>query len=320
MKPSAKIVFICIFGFLFFLSASIQAYDPDQIARDYLWHKTINLPYEKRPKVGLALSAGGARGFAHVGVIRVLKDSGLPIDCISGTSAGALIGAFYGAGYPLEKLWELAENIEIRLKTKDLLKLTILKVILTNKLASSEEIEELIKQAIGDKSFEDLKIPFSCSAMDIKTGERIIFDSGKVAIAVRASMNLPGIFKPVVYRHRYLVDGGVIDYLPIDSVKSLCCDWTLASVTKGDFSTRSPRSVLSYYLQVIDIRGSLLIENELRKANFAIRPDVGNIGGVDLAQIHLAGESGVRQAYEDLNAAKKSYILFSMKNVLENYF
>lgn len=305
---------------LFFSPVVLHSYNPDDMVRDFLWHKTINLPSEKRPKVGLALSAGGARGFAHVGLLRVLNNAAMPVDCIAGTSTGAFVGAFYGAGYDLEKLWSIAGSMDAKLRLRSFANLTFLKIALTNKLVSSGEFEKLIDKAIGDITFKDLKIPFSCSAMDIKTGEKIIFNSGKVSLAVRASMNLPGIFSPVIYRHRYLVDGGVIDYLPVDSAKALCGEWIIASITKGDFSTKSLRSILSYYLQVIEIRGSLLVEKEVEKANFVIRPDVGSIGSIELANSYLAGEIGMRQSYKELDAMKKSYILFSLENVLENYY
>jgi NTE family protein len=317
-NPLPSIKFLILF--FVFSTALCHAYNPENIARDYFWHKTINLPKNKRPKTGLALSAGGARGFAHVGIVRVLNDAGFPVDCVSGTSSGAFVGALYSAGYSLEKLWNTASAVNVKLQLEDFANFTMLKIALTNKLASSDEIEKTINKAVGDIKFKDLKIPFSCSAMDIKTGEKITFRSGDVALAVRASMNLPGIFKPVSYRHRYLVDGGVIDYLPVDSVKALCADWILASVTKGDYSTKSLQSVLSYYLQVIDIRGSLLVENEIKKANFVIRPDVGSIASTDLANSYRAGEIGLKRAYQSLNSAKESYILFSLKNVLENYF
>ncbi|HUT86268.1 MAG TPA: patatin-like phospholipase family protein [Elusimicrobiales bacterium] len=310
-----------IFVFIFLVFNPVFAYNPDDVARDFLWNKVINLAKENRPKAALALSAGGTRGFAHVGVLRVLTDAGMPIDCVAGASAGAFVGAFYSAGYPLQKLWDIVSDVDVKMNLRGFVNLTMIQIAFMDKLASSGKIEKMVNKAIGDISFKDLKIPFSCSAMDIKTGEKIIFNSGKVSKAVRASMNLPGIFKPVEYRHRYLVDGGVIDYLPVDSAKKLCKGgWILASVTKGDFSLQSLKNVLSYYLQVIEIRGSLLIANEAKKANFVIEPNVGEIGSTDLANSLAAGKIGLRQAYRDLNLVKESYILFSLKNVLEKYF
>jgi len=229
------------------------------------------------------------------------------------------VGAFYSAGYPLEKLWQIVNTLDSKLKMKDFINVTVLKIVLTSKLASSTSIEKLINETIGDITFQDLTIPFSCSAMDIKTGEKVVFRSGRVSNAVRASINLPGVFKPVKYRHRYLVDGGVVDYMPIDSVKKMCGDWVLASVAKGDFSAKSLQSVLSYYLQVIDIRGSLLVDNELKKANFVLHPNVGDLGTADLHKGDIAGQIGLVEAYKKLNSMKESYILFSIDNVLHKY-
>ncbi|MFH1620023.1 MAG: patatin-like phospholipase family protein, partial [bacterium] len=209
----------------------------DEIARDFLWDTFAGLPAAGRPKVGVALSGGGTRGFAHVGVLEVLSDAGFPVDCVSGTSMGAVVGSFFCAGLPFSKMWDLGRSASFSLVSRDFRKIRLLSLLMRDRLMSSKSMENFITKNIGDLRFSDFKIPFSCVAMDFKTGEKIVFREGPVAPAVRASMNLPGIFSPVEYRHRYLVDGGVIDFIPVDIARELGAQWVLASITAGDFSS-----------------------------------------------------------------------------------
>ena len=187
----------------------------DAILRDFLWEEFISLPAQERPKVGLALSAGGVRGFAHVGVLEVLHNAGVPIDMMAGTSMGAVVGSLYAAGLPTDKLWEISQHIQMDTITPDFNLMGLLKLLFLQKLPSSRNLQDFFNQQIGHMRFEDMVIPFATAAMDVKTGEQVVFDSGPVDIAVRASMNLPGVFDPVPYRHRYLVDGAVVNYLPV---------------------------------------------------------------------------------------------------------
>ena len=175
----------------------------DEILRDFLWEEFTQLPKNKRPAVGLALSAGGVRGFAHVGVLEVLDNAGMPIDMITGTSMGSVVGSLYSAGLPVSKLWEISRHMTLKKITPDFNVGGLLRFLLAKKLPSSSNLQKFFNEQIGEMRFEDLQIPFSCAAMDVKTGERVLFDSGPLSIAVRASMNLPGVFEPVQYRHRH---------------------------------------------------------------------------------------------------------------------
>ena len=243
----------------------------DAILRDFLWEEFINLPKEDRPKIGLALSAGGVRGFAHVGVLEVLHNAGVPIDVMAGTSMGAVVGSLYAAGLPTDKLWEISRHIQMDTITPDFNLMGLLKLLFLQKLPSSRNLQNFFNQQIGHMRFEDMAIPFATAAMDVKTGEQVVFDSGPVDIAVRASMNLPGIFDPVPYRHRYLVDGAVVNYLPVNLVKQKGADYIIASVTPPDFYSQAPQTVAAYLLRVGDVRGAAMIEESAQKANFVIQ-------------------------------------------------
>ena len=289
----------------------------DAILRDFLWEEFISLPAQERPKVGLALSAGGVRGFAHVGVLEVLHNAGVPIDMMAGTSMGAVVGSLYAAGLPTDKLWEISQHIQMDTITPDFNLMGLLKLLFLQKLPSSRNLQDFFNQQIGHMRFEDMVIPFATAAMDVKTGEQVVFDSGPVDIAVRASMNLPGVFDPVPYRHRYLVDGAVVNYLPVDLVKQKGADYIIASVTPPDFFSQAPQTVAAYLLRIGDVRGAAMIEESAQRANFVIQNRVLDIGTLELDKLHEAGEVGIRSANDELEALQEDLILFAIDDVVQ---
>lgn len=179
---------------------------------------------EKGLKFGLALGSGSARGLAHVGVIQVLEAYNIPIDMISGTSIGSVIGSLYAAGAPIDQLEEAA------LSMKKSTTLSLLDPALPHSgLIRGEKIEEMLNDlALGEKTFVELKIPFAAVATDVLSGGEVILTQGKVIEAVRASISIPGIFTPVKYQDYYLVDGGVVDPVPVDVVQKMGADIIIA--------------------------------------------------------------------------------------------
>lgn len=309
MGPGRRILFVlvCVLGCL--PARALPPVTDDDILRQFMWQRFVDLPKEARPKIGLALSAGGVRGFAHVGVLEVFDNARLPIDYLAGTSMGSVVGGFYAAGIPTDQLWELGEHITIKTITPDFNMMGLFRFMFAHKLPTSANLSKFFEEHLGDKQIEDLDIPFSCSAMDIKTGERVIFNSGPLAIAVRASMNLPGVFEPVQYRHRALVDGAVLDYLPVNSVKQLGADYIIASVTPLDFSSKMPSSILGYVNRVSDVRAAAMIEEESKNANFVLINRVLDTGTLELKKLHQAGEVGVKEAYRNLPALQEDILL-----------
>lgn len=190
--------------------------------------KNIPILYRKR-KIGLALSGGSTYGAAHVGVMEVLDKNGIQPDLIAGTSAGALVGAAYCAGVPLKEI----ETLFLTMNWPTLLRLSIRSQL---SLFDTQPMEEFLRRKLGDIEFKDLKIPFAAIACDIHTGERVVLNSGPVAPAVRASAAIPGLFSPVEIGGRLLVDGGIVDNLPVDLVRSMGADYVIAS----DVSKRGP--------------------------------------------------------------------------------
>lgn len=295
---------------------AVQVMSDDDVLRDYLWGRFITLPQSQRPKIGLALSAGGVRGFAHVGVLEVLDNAGMPIDMMSGTSMGSVIGSLYSAGMPVSKLWDISTHMSMDKITPDYNVMGLLRFLFLQKLPSSRNLQKFFNEQLGEMRFEDLKIPFSTAAMDIKTGERVMFNSGPLSIAVRASMNLPGVFEPVEFRQRYLVDGAVVDYLPVESVRDMGADYVIASVTPPDFYSTLPQSVAAYILRVGDVRGAAMIEESAKKADFVVTSRVLDIGTLELDKLHEAGEVGVKETYKKLGAMQEDILMHALNRVL----
>lgn len=289
----------------------------DGILRSFLWDEFTHLPPQERPQIGLALSAGGVRGFAHVGVLEVLHNAGVPIDRMAGTSMGAVVGSLYAAGLPTDRLWEIGEHISMDKITPDFNLIGMFRFLFLNRLPSSKNLQTFFHEQVGNINFEDMPIPFATAAMDVKTGEQVVFDSGPLDIAVRASMNLPGVFDPVEYRHRSLVDGAVVNYLPVNLVKEKGADYIIASVTPPDFFSQTPKSVAAYLLRVGDVRGAAMIEESAQKANFVIENRVLDAGTLELNKLHKAGEVGIRAANKSLEALQEDLLLFSLDDILK---
>ena len=191
---------------------------------------------EKGLKFGLALGSGSARGMAHIGIIQVLEAYHIPINMIAGTSIGAVVGSVYATGASVGKMKESALAMKHK-KTFDLFDPTIPR----SGLISGNRVEKILnKIALKDKTFDDLKIPFTAVATDIETGAKVILNQGSVIKAVRASISIPGIFTPVKYQDYYLVDGGVVDPVPVDVVQKMGADIIIAvSLTE-----KSPKSIV----------------------------------------------------------------------------
>jgi len=179
---------------------------------------------KKGLKFGLALGSGSARGMAHIGVIQVLEAYHIPIDMIAGTSIGSVVGSVYATGASVKQMKESALAMKHR-KSFALFDPTIPR----SGLISGNRAEEILNSiALQDKTFDDLKIPFAAVATDIKTGAKVILNQGSVIKAVRASISIPGIFTPVKYQNYYLVDGGVVDPVPVDVVQIMGADIIIA--------------------------------------------------------------------------------------------
>lgn len=202
-------------------------------------------------KIGLALGGGSARGMSHIGIFHALEKHRIPIDMISGSSAGALIGSAYAAGVPLEDIeqavlkWGSKLGL-LRLTVPDFFDAKYYTKALAHSLKSSKnmwdprffrlgigvfsgvEVDKLFRHVVGDPDFSELRIPLLVTALDINTGEEIVFEQGNVRMAVRASLSLPGIFTPVAYQGRLLIDGSIADPVPVNPLVQKGVDMVIA--------------------------------------------------------------------------------------------
>ncbi|MCX6556981.1 MAG: patatin-like phospholipase family protein [Candidatus Aminicenantes bacterium] len=174
-------------------------------------------------KTGIALGGGGAKGLAHIGVIKVLEEHGIFPQLVSGTSIGALIGALYLLRGDIHAV----ESFALGFENSNLYPYLVPRPS-SSGLISEKRIQAFLNDIFGSKRFEDLPLPFFCPASDIRRGGEVMFASGSLQRAVRASISIPVIFKPVRLRRSYLVDGGLINPVPVDVLKRNGCDFTIA--------------------------------------------------------------------------------------------
>jgi NTE family protein len=216
--------------------------------------RLIDRVLNRKPKIGLALSGGATLGAAHIGVLQVLEREGIRPDVVAGTSAGAMVGALYCAGFALDELAQLFTTM----KWPTLIKLAITK---PQALFDIQPMDDVLKQKIGDINFEDLKIPFAAISCDLRTGKRVVMDHGPLAIAVRASASIPGLFLPVEHNDCMLVDGGLVDNLPVEQVRAMGAGFVIASdVSNRGETSEKPTTIFEILLTTFNImqdRGAL---------------------------------------------------------------
>ncbi len=193
----------------------------------------------KKPKIGLALGSGAAKGLAHIGVLKALKEENISINMVAGSSMGAFVGACYARKGEIADL----EEIVVKIDWKQLARLADPNLALLFKgVIHGKKIKELLKTIIGDVEFKDLKVPLAVVATDVNTGEEVVIKEGSVIEAVRASISMPVIFMPVKIRDRFLIDGGIVNPVPVSVVKNMGATFVIACNVIHRLQERKPRS------------------------------------------------------------------------------
>ena len=288
-------------------AASSPVANEDTFLLDTLWGQYRALLPKDDIKVGIALGGGGARGLAHIGVLKAMEEEDVPIGAIGGTSVGALIGALYAAGITTSQMEQMSQEIGWSSLT-NYSRYSMLRLVMTGQKLSTKNMEVYLRRHIGDTSFDELKIPFACIATDIQTGEKLVFREGSVALAARASATIPGMFEPVPFRHRFLVDGGLVSNLPTDLLALMGADPIVAVDVTADFVHTQPKNVLDILNQAIYIQSERLAQEELSRAQVVIRPQLGDIMMMDLSRSDECIDAGVL-AGRRAAAAIKRYVL-----------
>lgn len=242
-------------------------------------------------KIGLALSGGGTRGFAHIGALKAFDEAGIKFSCVAGTSAGSIVGAMYCAEIPWQDIIAEAKLVN----KKDLLNKPY--VVGSN----SENIAKMAERLLGDVTFEQLKIPFKAVAVDISTGKEVILDSGRVATAVSASSAVPVLFSPVKLDDMVLVDGGLLNNMPADVCRQMGADVVISvdlnhNRGKGTTSGKLLDTILATW--TITMKSSVL-KGQLN-SDVIITPELSEYKNTSLKNGDEMFEEGYRAAMEKM--------------------
>jgi len=269
---------------------SVQAFGRE------LSRKTAPLVSPRTPTIGLALGGGFARGIAHIGVLKVLEEEGIPIRVVTGTSVGALIGAAYCSGLSIRELEDVAHKVRFT---------TFARWTLSRYgFASNDRMVSFLTRTLKAKTFEELRIPLGVTATDFNNGEGVVFHSGSIIDPVRASCAYPGMFLPVEIRGRYLVDGMLSHPVPTRPLREMGADRVLAVHLKGTWSNGGPpRHLFDVIGQSFAIAQDAMSCLWREAADLVIEPNVAGFGYDDFQRADAlirVGEAAMRNALPEV--------------------
>ncbi|MCP2040999.1 NTE family protein [Neisseria sp. HSC-16F19] len=259
-----------------------------------------------KPKavVALALGGGASKGFAHIGVIKVLHAEGIPVDVVTGTSAGAVVGSMYASGMSPDRL-ELEAEI---LKKADVVDLTLS----TSGFIKGEKLQNYINQKVGNRPIQQFPKKFAAVATEFGSGRMASFNHGNAGQAVRASVSIPNVFQPAVINGKRYVDGGLVAPVPVTAARNMGANVVIAvDISAKPAKLEQGAGFLAYLDQSLNIMSTAALNKELSKATVVIKPQVqqlGAVGGFDeKTQAIRLGEQAARQALPQIRAALKDY-------------
>lgn len=253
-------------------------------------------------KVGLALGSGGARGLAHIGVIKVLVENNIPIDYIAGCSIGSVIGALYAAKKDITYI----ENLVYGLNKKQVFGL--LDISPRQRVIKGEKIEKYLADVIGADSFYDLKIPFAVVATDLRTAQPVIFRKGSLIKAIRSSISIPTAFKLSEYEGKLLTDGGTAMPVPAQVARSMGAGLVIAVDLNSDYESvynQNKFNIGDMLNVTLDLMGSNLAGYNDNAADIVLKPKVGKVNWNDLFNPKAAILEGERVTKEALSQIEK---------------
>lgn len=243
-------------------------------------------------KIGLALGGGAARGFAHIGVIKVLEAQGIVPDIVVGTSAGSLVGALYAAGNNGFALHKLA----IEMEEAAISDWSVPLFAKSTGVLKGEALQHYVNKTVGNIPLEKLKVPFGAVATDLNTGLPVLFRRGNTGLAVRASSAVPSVFQPVRVGDRSYVDGGLVSPVPVRFAREMGADFVIAVNISSQPEMQAAVSAVDVLLQTFAIMGQSINQYELKDADIVIKPGLGTMKGGDFAGRNLAILAGEQAA------------------------
>ena len=253
------------------------------------------------PVVGVALGGGGARGFAEVGVLRVLEAERIPVDRVAGTSVGSLIGALYADTGSVVDL----EFTTVQVTVEDIFDRSTL-AFFSGGFVKGESIEAFLEAHLKHKTLEGFAVPFAAVAVDLRTGEPVAFRRGPAARAIHASAAIPGVFVPVSIDGRTFVDGGVTDPVPVDAVRDMGAEVVIAVTIPPSVPTHAPQNPFEVAIQSASIMAAEVGRCNLKTADVVISPEVNGVAFDDFTQkkrLFEAGMAATRTALPAIRAA-----------------
>ena len=256
---------------------------------------------QQQPKplrVALVLGAGASRGFAHIGVLKILEGSKVPVHMIVGTSAGSFVGSLYAYGFSAFQLQKIALSIH-EAEIIDY-------AVPDNGFIKGEKLEAYINNLVQNTPLEKMRIPFHAVATNVQNGREIVFSKGNTGMAVRASCAIPGIFRPVIIDNVMYVDGGVVSPVAVDAARRLGAEVVIAVDISADLDAKQPEGTIDTILQAIGIMQSRISGAQLSHADIVIRPKVGGIGAADFDKRSDAIMEGEKAALEAIPAIQKT--------------
>ncbi|MEI6206797.1 MAG: patatin-like phospholipase family protein [Desulfuromonadales bacterium] len=246
------------------------------------------IPQQRPAKIALVLGAGASKGFAHVGVLKILETGRIPIHMIVGTSVGSFVGSLYANGYDAYALQKIALSLE----RSDVGELTIP----DNGFLKGERLRDFINTKLRQAPAGKLKIPFYAVATDIKTGESVVFNTGNIGMAVQASCAIPGVFQPARFSGASYVDGGVVKPLAVDVARQYGADVVIAVDISSGIDSVVPTTTMETILKSIQIMYSRMSQVPITQADVVIKPVVGFVGSADFSHRNEAIMEGEKAA------------------------
>lgn len=244
-----------------------------------------------KKKIGLALGGGAVLGTAHIGVLKALEENNISIDLIAGTSIGALVAAFYAFNTGYKEMEKIAKELEwFDITSISLSKYGLLK---------NDKLGKIIVDKIGDVTFDESKIKLAMIATDISNGKKVVLNKGNVANSVMASTALPGIFTPVEIEDKLLVDGGIVENLPIKTLKDMGAEYIIGVDLSFQHYQKKPENIIEVLINSFDYTIINATKYQLDEADLLIRPDLKEYNMIDTDQI----EDLFKEGY---NAAQKA--------------
>lgn len=256
----------------------------------------------REPVIALALGGGGAKGFAHIGVIKVLESHGIKPKIVTGTSAGSFVGSLYASGKSPYQL----QHIALTFKESDIRDLTLNR----QGFIAGQKLQDFVNQHVANKPIEKFPIRFAAVATRLDNGRKADFIKGNAGQAVRASCSIPNVFVPATIGGTQYVDGGLVSPIPVQTAKAMGADLVIAVDISARPTGNQPVSMWGLLDQTLNIMGQQSIHQELAQANIVIQPKVGHIGTLDLKASHQTILEGEKAAQLQVKAIQQAITHF----------